>query len=240
MHRSSWDERAVAQGPALRRSSEPTHRARATEDDGAEPRSRRAHAQDLHSFVVGRTSSGPATSTPTPFFRTNTSCGDRTSSFVKEDAPRWKKEWLHMKQLKEGRVLATRQNSAVTRTGSARHRSPVISRRSSCATVQEEQPKSLTAFYHAMNLLLGANLLARRPALAPVVGTRSGLYRAAAQAQENLFDAPLRVSPERGPLCAPRSAPRQEGACGRSRSVLDIRTPPLPCLRYDAVQGGVL
>ncbi|KAJ1468815.1 hypothetical protein T484DRAFT_1854097 [Baffinella frigidus] len=108
---------------------------------------RSTHAHELHSFVGPRpSSSGPAISTPTPFFRTdasrddrtsstpstltpffrsNTSGDNRTSSFVEEDAPRWKKGWLHMKQVKEGLVKATRYHSVPSRTGSAPNLSPV-------------------------------------------------------------------------------------------------------------------
>ncbi|KAJ1474902.1 hypothetical protein T484DRAFT_1830498 [Baffinella frigidus] len=130
-------------------------------------RSRYADAHELHSFVGPRPSNGSATSTPTPFLRSNkgvkdvTSCDDRTSSRAEKDAPHWKTEWRRRKQLKEGPVSATRHHSAVPRrTGSAPNRSPVgaasargqssTRSRSSATVPKEEQPTSLTAFYHSM------------------------------------------------------------------------------------------
>jgi hypothetical protein len=150
-------------------------------------RSRRADACELHSFVGPRPSNGSATSTPTPFLRSNkgvkdvTSCDDRTSSHAKKDAPDWKTKWRRRKQLKEGHVSATRHHSAVPRTGSepnlspvgaasargtrrlltppSRQREPCVARRvplsstrsrSSATVPKEEQPTSLTAFYHSM------------------------------------------------------------------------------------------
>ncbi|KAJ1474903.1 hypothetical protein T484DRAFT_1969480, partial [Baffinella frigidus] len=95
-------------------------------------RSRHAHAHEFHSFITPRQGSGSATSTPTPFLRSNqgvkdvTSCDDLSLSRAKKDAPDWKTEWRRRKQLKEGHVSATRHHSAVPRrTGSEPNRSPV-------------------------------------------------------------------------------------------------------------------